>query len=305
MGQTKRGGRGQAITAVLLAALILSAFAALAVGPETSGESAYLRRCAGCHGQQGRGDGPDAKPADLRADGVLDSYGDEELAARLLEGRALRLEVRPDTLREHAADTEALYQYLKRLPGMRWEITESGEEIYFERCIACHGRYGHPPASLPSGVRQPRDLAKPEFQSSVTDAELAVLARHGKDHMPALIPRLNENAASQVSSYLRILSSGHELYERYCTGCHGPHGLAPTGLFGEPAATIPDLDAGYFSRTDAEDIRKAVWHMLRDARPVMPHFRGTLTADELRRILAYLRSLPSVRTVPTTQPIAQ
>lgn len=309
MGPAGKIDAPRTIAALLFAVSTLLAVTARAAAPEpvASGQAAYLRRCAGCHGREGLGDGPDApifgaKPADLRADSLLRSYSDPELTARLLEGRQLRLEVRPDALRTHAVDTEALYQYLRRLPATRWETVDAGEGVYFERCVDCHGRYGHPPASLPPGVRRPRDLSHPEFQSSVTDAELAVLARHGKDHMPALIPRLRKEEASQVSSFLRSLSAGREIYDRYCMSCHGAHGVPQAEPFAETVTAVPTFDAGYFSRTDPEETRRAIWHMLQDARPVMPHFREILTPDELRDILVYLRSLPSGRAVPTEQP---
>jgi mono/diheme cytochrome c family protein len=261
------------------------------------GQVAYLRRCAGCHGPQGRGDGPDAavlgeRPTDLRSSDTLGAYTDDDLVARVLDGQRLRLELRPAALREHAANVEMLYQFLRRLRDTPWEAVEAGEGVYFERCLACHGRYGAAPRSLPSGVRRPQDLAAPRFQS-LTDSELAALARHGKDHMPALVPRLGAEEGTQVTAFLRMLSPGYELYGRYCANCHGARGEGSTSPLGDVGVARFAFDAEYFSKRSPEEVRGEIWHMLRDARPAMPHFSATLTKDELRQIIAYLRSLPA------------
>jgi mono/diheme cytochrome c family protein len=158
--------------------------------PIEAGRIAYLRECAGCHGESARGNGPDAaflasKPTDLRGSRVLDVYREADLQARIREGTILALELRPEDLAEHAQDTAALYDFLVRLPRTDWEKVAAGEELYFSRCLSCHDRYGHPAALPLTGVRKvPRDLADPTFQRAVSDEELHLLARHGKAAMP-------------------------------------------------------------------------------------------------------------------------
>jgi mono/diheme cytochrome c family protein len=93
-------------------------------------------------------------------------------------------------------------------------------------------------------------------------------------------------------SFVRLLSPGYELYYRYCVSCHGPHGRSgETKAGGRPRFVF---DERYFRSLYAEELRERIWHMLRGVKPEMPHFEATLTAGDVRAILAYLRSLPEL-----------
>jgi hypothetical protein len=48
----------------------------------------------------------------------------------------------------------------------------------------------------------------------------------------------------------------------------------------------------YFRTRPEAHVRGWVRHMLRQSRAIMPHFAGELNKDEIRHIIAYLRSLP-------------
>jgi mono/diheme cytochrome c family protein len=269
-----------------------------------AGRIAYLRECAGCHGVSALGDGPDAPflasaPTNLRL-GVLDMYDDEALQARIREGKSLALELRPEALSRHAQESEAVYEFLIRMPGVVWEKTEAGQDLYLLRCVACHDRYGHPVAQPMKGVRKgARDLADPTFQRAVTDEELHVLARHGKAAMPALVPRLREDEVGPLVSFIRLLSPGYETYSRYCERCHGTQGRGASGLVAELGTPDFAFDRDYFAARDEEQVRAAIWHMLRDAKPQMPHFAASLSVAEVDSILGYLRSLPALRPTQT------
>ena len=294
--------------ALLAGILIATMSAAVSLAQDIPGEAgriAYLRECAGCHGESGLGNGPDAPflasaPADLRRGGVLQAYQDDALRARIREGKALALELRPEALRDHARQTEALHEFLVRLPGIAWEKTEAGQDLYLARCPSCHDRYGHPVAQPMKGVRKgPRDLANPSFQREVTDDELRVLARHGRAAMPALVPRLREEEVGPLVSFIRLLSPGYEIYSRYCEGCHGAQGRGADGPFAELGTPHFAFDTSYFATRDKEQILGAMWHMLQNAKPQMPHFESSLSSSDLAAILSYLRSLPPLRPTET------
>jgi len=273
-----------------------------------AGRIAYLRECSGCHGESGNGDGPDAPylasaPTDLRRSSVLETYREDDLRARIREGQMLALELRPLELARHAHETAALYNYLTRLPGVDWEKVTAGEQLYLARCLPCHDRYGHPSDQLLPGVRKPpRDLADPAFQKAVSDKDLRVLARHGKAAMPALVPRLQEEEVPPLVAFIRRLSPGYETYDRFCQRCHGVEGRGAEEPFAELGAPRFVFDSRYFSTHDKEQVQAAIWHMLRDNKPQMPHFAGSLEESDLRAILAYLRSLPRDSTVVPTRP---
>ena len=303
-------GRLLLVVAGLLAAAVAADAASSTAPAAAKGRLLFLRNCAECHGLDGDGTGSErdylAKPpANLRDPRLLERYGEDDIAAFVIEGKRLRLELRPELLRQQAKETETLYSFIRRLPEIDWEKWEQGEETYLERCVVCHDHDGRPGTSLPEGVaKQPRNLSSADFQRSITDAELRDRLRHGKGGMPSLVPRLGEAEVEGLLAYVRILSPGYELYDRYCLTCHGARGEGGTGHLAD--AIAPDLafTREYFEQKSADEIRAAVWHMLRDKNPSMPHFHEALSEAEVKAILEYLRSLggPSLRPVKAGNP---
>jgi mono/diheme cytochrome c family protein len=264
---------------------------------KVDGKVLYLRRCAPCHGQNGSGDGPDAPyfiapPRNLR-EGFLSKYSTDDLVRRIRDGRSLQLGLDLKALQERARDVEDIVAHLKRLPTIDWRRVEAGWETYVDRCEACHGPYGHPTPQLPAGVTRPRDLSAPEFQSSLNDRDLLVAVRHGRQHMPALVPRLPPSDGPLLVAFVRLLSPGFELYSRNCAACHGDDGRG-VGSFVE-SLQVPTVvfDRAYFHQRDPEEIRHAVWHMVGEHKPVMPHFRWNLSEAETRAIVEYLKKTMS------------
>ncbi|MGH7823143.1 MAG: c-type cytochrome [Candidatus Binatia bacterium] len=261
---------------------------------QRSGRVLYLKHCAECHGQEGRGDGPTAavltkRPADLTSAELWRSSSDDEVGRFVLEGRRLRLELRPGALRRQATETEALYRFLVRLPVTDWARIEEGEAVYLDRCLPCHDAYGRPQVQPPPGVATPRDLADPAFQAGTNGEALFRLVRHGKKAMPALVPRITRAEASRLVDYVRVLSPGYELYDRYCLGCHGPYGEGATTALDDASGPAFAFDEAYFAKRSADVVRARVWHMLREKNQWMPHFAGMLAPDEVRRVVEFLR----------------
>jgi mono/diheme cytochrome c family protein len=290
------------IVAAALFSILLSAAGGAHAAPDKATEEAkgrilFLRNCSECHGPDATGNGPErdylAKPpANLRDGKVLSRYGDDEIVAFVRDGKRLRLELRPERVKQHAKETEALYRFVRHLPEIDWEKWEAGEEIFLARCLACHDYYGQPSAMLPEGVKTPRDLSNPEFQAGITDEELMERVRHGKKGMPALVPQLGKDQAKDVVAYVRILSPGYALYDRYCLDCHGMRGEGGTGHLAEATAPEFAFTEEYFDKKSPDEIRKGIWHMLRDKNPSMPHFREALSETEVKAIIRYLRTLP-------------
>jgi mono/diheme cytochrome c family protein len=290
------------IVAAALAAGAATASAAddAAAALLTAGRREYIRSCAGCHGVGARGDGPDAtflvqRPADLLGSDVLRRYDDKALTALVRDGRQLRLDVRPEALRLHTEQSAALEAFLRRIPALDWDAVEAGRDLYLERCVPCHDAFGQPQAVLPAGVqRAPRNLADPAFQTGTSDAALRELVRHGKQAMPALMPRISPEEAADLTAFVRVLSPGYALYVRHCEVCHGARGQGVHGVAVEAGTAQLAFDEAFFAGRSPEAVRSAVWHMLRDAKPTMPHFTYVLSDGDVRAILAYLRSLPPV-----------
>jgi mono/diheme cytochrome c family protein len=277
---------------VVALALVLIAAPAIQA---TDDDGGYRRFCASCHGTTGRGDGPHAaafepKPADLRD--ARDRHDEEALVRRILDGKSPSIALALDRLRAQSSDVEALVTHLHRLPGIDWDRVDRGEDVYVRHCESCHGRFGRPGPTLPPGVRKPRDLSDPYFQAGISDVALMDRVRHGKQGMPA-IPGLRTDAGElrAVLTYVRLLSPGLVLYDRYCASCHGMDGhgdqivepwIAPRVVF----------DREFFRRTDPEALRISIWHMLSEHKPAMPHFRGRLDEKSAHAIVDYLKRIP-------------
>ncbi|HVO25868.1 MAG TPA: c-type cytochrome [Candidatus Margulisiibacteriota bacterium] len=288
---------------VLCLALLLTVLVALASGRcvaggtestgTPDGRRLYREYCSSCHGISGKGNGEDAAlfaapPRNLR-EGFLTKYSTDELVRRVREGRPLELALDLPALRVRALEVEELAAYMRRLPGIDWERAAAGEDQYAERCAACHGPGGRPGPTLPAGVRRPRDLSDPKYQSSVSDAELTRAVQHGREGMPALTPRVSDAEARELTVYVRLFSPGFELYASYCAACHGDDGRGNGNLAEEIRRPAVVFDREYFQHMDPEKLRANVWHMVRDEKPMMPHFRVLLTEAQARAIVEYLQ----------------
>jgi mono/diheme cytochrome c family protein len=162
--------------------------------------------------------------------------------------------------------------------------------LYADRCELCHGATGAPGAELPPGVHRPRDLSDPAVQRSIHDHDLIVVVRHGRKGMPALTPRVPESDGPPLAAFVRLFSPGFTLYSRYCANCHGDHGDGVRDL-GE-AIRLPTVafDRKYFAKVDPEQLRKSIWHMLSEHKPIMPHYRWALSEAQARAVVEYLKS---------------
>ena len=274
---------------------LLAPVTAVAQGVETDGGRLYRRHCASCHGFEANGNGPDAdafveRPRNLR-EGFLGKYSVDELVRRIRTGAPLELALDLPALRARASEVNALVSHLKRLPGIEWLPTVLGWDIYTDQCEVCHGAYGAPTKDLPAGARKPRDLSDPAFQRSIDDRELIAVVRHGRKGMPALTPRVPEIAGPPLVSFVRLLSPGFRLYSLYCASCHGDDGLVQSDLPGRVRTPDVKFDRSYFARTDPQKLYDAVWHMLGDQKPSMPHYRWVIDDAQARAIVEYLKSL--------------
>jgi cytochrome c6 len=83
--------------------------------------------------------------------------------------------------------------------------------------------------------------------------------------------------------------SSHLLYERFCLACHGPKGKGdgPMGEVLTPRAA--DLTSQKTRDKSDTDLLKIIRDGTRNS--VMPPYKHRLTRDELRGMVAYVRSL--------------
>jgi mono/diheme cytochrome c family protein len=273
--------------------LVVAALATPARGDQ-GGDGLYRTYCASCHGDGGRGDGPEAAmfrpaPRNLRT-GLLERYPAADLVRTVREGAPLALALDPTALHARAVEVEALVAHIRRLPDVDWKVASHGREVYLAKCVACHGPFGEPGPTRPAGVRPPRDLSAPAFQRGIDDHELTAVVRHGRKGMPA-IPRLGTDAdVRALVAYVRLFSPGYTLYATYCASCHGEDGLGDEIV--DPGRTPPvRFDRAFVASRDPEQLRVAVWHMQAQQRPAMPHFRRVLSEAQVQAIVEYLKQM--------------
>jgi mono/diheme cytochrome c family protein len=113
----------------------------------------------------------------------------------------------------------------------------------------------------------------------------------------------DDPVATFAADLARAQTAGEKLFhELGCVGCHRPDGpgVGPvlTGLFGRP---VTDPGCGVLT-VDDDYLREAILNpsatVAAGFAPVMPTFASKVTEEQLRALIAYVKSL----RVPTRQP---
>lgn len=274
----------------------------------SEGEVLYVRNCADCHGWEGKGNGPVGqvllkKPPSLRQPELFTKNTEAELIARILLGKDLAVPLASNAVQDTEMDVTSLLTHIRRLPTIPWETAATGQQVYDSLCVSCHGIYGRGDGLMsPALVPQPRNLGDPAYQKHVSDEELFKIISEGRGAMPGVADVVSVEDRQAVIAFLRLLSPGFELYDRFCEVCHGSAGIPPevaqqelfTELLGKTPSQkpLPVFDKQYLQTHTDDQLRGWVRHMLKQHRAVMPHFGGELDAQQVRQILAYLRALP-------------
>jgi mono/diheme cytochrome c family protein len=184
-------------------------------------------------------------------------------------------------------------------------------------CAQCHGERGR--GGVSADVPALSTVAR-----ALTPAELRSIINHGlgesknptKPYMPVWGEVISKRQVSDLIAYLRAglppvataeplpipqgqgrAVEGSALYVRYgCINCHGPNGLGGVPNPQSPDKAIPPLSGVDFRKefnTDQKIIAVIRSGSVIGRAPIvsMPHWGGIIPNDQLRALVAYLKTL--------------
>jgi mono/diheme cytochrome c family protein len=184
-------------------------------------------------------------------------------------------------------------------------------------CAQCHGLQGRGGVSpdVPALTTVARALTPAQLRH-IIDHCLGESKNPTKPYMPVWGEVISKQQVSDLISYLRaglpavatatpppiaqgqgLAVEGSTLYVRYgCINCHGPNGLGGVPNPLSPDKTIPVLSGVAFRKqfnTDAKIIAVIRSGSVIGRAPIvsMPHWGGIIPADQLKALVAYLKTL--------------
>ena len=123
-------------------------------------------------------------------------------------------------------EIDSLMIHLHRLPTLGDSEVAMGKQVYDSLCAACHGLYGRGDGL---GARHlsvpPADLRTFAGKTPLNDIDLVRVITDGEGAMPGAGDVLTAHEIRAVVAFLRVLSPGYELYDRFSARCHGVDGI--------------------------------------------------------------------------------
>ncbi len=186
-----------------------------------------------------------------------------------------------------------------------------GEEVFKSLCWTCHGNYGRGDGPAARYLAYPPpDLTDPRVFGKKTDQEIVsglidTKAQTGATHRTMVIGDvLKKEALQDAIAYMRSLSvpgkhvsisAGKDIYDTFCSGCHGAKGDGR----GPAAKNLPGVKPRDFTSKDfvvaghEQQIKKTIFEGAAKTfhgSPYMPEWKTTLTEEQITDIVEYLKS---------------
>jgi len=250
------------------------------------GRSLYKRYCAECHGEKG----DKVAGIELRSKEFLEREGWEALRRIAQEGhggmpafgRAAGGPLTDDEIR-------ALAAYL-RLSAE--EIAVSGQALFENYCVTCHG---------PQGDKIPEvRLGDPEFLTSLGHEGMLEAIRDGRGGMPAFsVARGGPLAFEEILAVARYLDelagittpSPAALYSSHCAQCHGPDGSRI------PTANLASKE--FLAQLSDEELLQAIAQGIGGMPGLGREAGGPLSDEEIKLLIEHLKQRVGLVPRPT------
>jgi len=173
-----------------------------------NGKIVYDTYCATCHGENGKGDGPaaagfDPKPSDFTDRAFVLRHIPNDLVNAIFSSN------REMPAFEGVISDQEIWDsfYYSRFFGNDPAILETGEAIYAEKCVTCHGENGD--GAGPSAATfnpPPADFTDLEWiNNGAREQDLTASIEEGKGQMPAF-EDLTPEEVTAVYEFVRSFS---------------------------------------------------------------------------------------------------
>ncbi|MGC8837506.1 MAG: c-type cytochrome [Anaerolineae bacterium] len=252
--------------------------------PQVDAEALYASRCVQCHGLTGQGTA--ALPLALRAHAYLDQTTAQAMRAQIREGKpAIGMPACASDLND--AQVDALVAFIL---GWREGLPPlvDGETLYRRYCAVCHGAEGEGTALAAVDLREAAARAQKE------DLRRAIVQGRGAmppwgweaggplsdEQVEALVQALRRWGGAEPEPALPAPDAfrGAALFAQHCASCHGD--LGEGGAIVERAINSAEV----LDRTTPDQLRGLIETGIPGR--AMPAFRGTLSEQDLRDLLA-------------------
>jgi mono/diheme cytochrome c family protein len=185
------------------------------------GRDLFGRHCRGCHGENGKGDGPAASffirsPRNLTNTDWLSAYSDAQIYNILMEGvNGSPMPAFRETLSYQEA--YAVIGYLRMLSNTQPENietstdkkTNNGNQLYINHCAMCHGLHGDGQGPVANQLEpQPRNFRNPRWMHGQSDSYIEKVIKNGKmgTAMPPFGALLSQQEIRSLRKYLRTFA---------------------------------------------------------------------------------------------------
>ena len=188
-----------------------------------------------------------------------------------------------------------------------------GQRLYVSYCQLCHGTEGKgdgplaksmglTPADLTTTVRARSDAILTRIITGDGAPTITGRDRHNliSDAMPEWKDIFDADEIASLIAWLRFMSrakhdlagdpqAGFELFDKYCTVCHGEDGYGD-GVMGKLLALSP-MDLTNRNETDRFTNAELAEAILDGSGRYMPAWRGILTDEDVDALVSYIRLL--------------